>query len=185
MRSARNKRACSSLIASRRAHSTRAGFNARDLSASDFNARDFRARRCKTINFISRAFARRTSNARIACMRWARSKRDSVSPNATRPTSFRYDRHRLQPSLNPNRIQPTEGACAPSSRAYTAYASSALIDSARKHSPCPLITTAETQRSPGAQVRHAAESPMDPKRFHLNPRFKVVSRASSRRRMHF
>ena len=151
-------------------------------------------------HFTTRAFALQTSNARTACTRRTRRTRDSVeresvernfvkrdpaSPNATRPTSFRYDRHRLQPSLNRNRVQPTEGACAPSSRAYTAYASSALIDSARKHSPCPLITTAETQRSPGAQVRHAAGSPMDPKRFHLNPRFKVVSRASPRRRMHF
>ncbi len=96
-------------------------------------------------------------------------------------------RHVLSISLidESQRRQPTNGPCALASPAYTAHASSALIDSARKHSPCPLITTAETQWSPGAQVRHAAESPMDPKRFHLNPRFKVVSRASSWWRMHF
>jgi hypothetical protein len=41
------------------------------------------------------------------------------------------------------------------------------------------------QRVPGVQVRLEAGSPMATKHSHLNPGFKVVSRASSRRRMFF
>lgn len=65
---------------------------------------------------------------------------------------------------------------------YTVFASSAVNDSARKHSPCPLIATTGGQRKPGVHVCLAAESPMAPKPSHLNPGFKVVSRASAWRR---
>ena len=54
-----------------------------------------------------------------------------------------------------------------------------------KHSPCPLITTTGRERKPGVQVRLAAGSPMAPNSSHLNPGFKVVSQASSWRRMYF
>jgi len=39
--------------------------------------------------------------------------------------------------------------------------------------------------APGVQVRLVAGSPMEPQRTHLNPGFKVVSHASSRRRMQY
>jgi hypothetical protein len=47
------------------------------------------------------------------------------------------------------------------------------------------MTTTGMQRVPGVQVRLEAGSPMATKHSHLNPGFKVVSRASSRRRMFF
>lgn len=68
---------------------------------------------------------------------------------------------------------------------YTACASSAVFDGLRKHSPCPLRTTTGAQRQSGVHVRLAAESPRVTKRPHLNPGFKVVSHASTWRRMQF
>src|SRR5688572_20878930 len=61
---------------------------------------------------------------------------------------------------------------------YTSSTSSAVHDSLRKHSPCPLLTTTGVRRKPGVQVRLVAGSPTASKRPHLNPGFKVVSQAS-------
>ena len=70
-------------------------------------------------------------------------------------------------------------------RALYFATSSAVFDSVRKHSPCPLITTAGAQRKRGVHVRPVAESPKASKRSHLNPGIKVVSHASPRRRTFF
>src|SRR5690606_26238908 len=65
---------------------------------------------------------------------------------------------------------------------YTSGAFSAVIDGVHKHTPCPLMTTTGAQWKPGVQARLAAVSPMDSRRSHLNPGFKVVWHASTWRR---
>src|SRR5688572_6245565 len=70
--------------------------------------------------------------------------------------------------------RPTNGLCICGQTAILLLASSAVYDSARKHSPCPLMTTTGRPRKPGVHVCLAAESPMAPKLSHLNPGFKVV-----------
>ncbi|GAB3098919.1 hypothetical protein GCM10027159_21120 [Lysobacter terrae] len=80
--------------------------------------------------------------------------------------------------LNRNRPCPDERAGSLQTPRYNSRTSSAVRDSLRKHSPCPLMTTTGAQRKPGVQVRLVAESPKASKRPHLNPGFKVVSQAS-------
>ena len=85
----------------------------------------------------------------------------------------------MQAIMRPRAIQTRscatdERISRPRSSRYTPYASSAVYDGMRKHSPCPLMTTTGAQRKPGVQVRLVAESPKASKCSHLNPRFKVV-----------
>ena len=80
--------------------------------------------------------------------------------------------------LNRNSRRADERAIVPALPRYNLRTSSAVRDSLRKHSPCPLMTTTGAQRKPGVHVRLVAESPKASKRSHLNPGFKVVSQAS-------
>ena len=91
-------------------------------------------------------------------------------------TARRADRYTYHLNLTRFRADERAGPRKPSR--YNSRTSSAVRDSLRKHSPCPLMTTTGTQRKPGVHVRPVAESPKASKRSHLNPGFKVVSQAS-------